>query len=333
MKLPKAVTDAAKASEDLQQQLIDGKPQEGQPGTPDGTPTAADRDTLQDGVVNLQQQPDTPEIQPEPEETWKQRYLSLQGKYNAQVNFDVPVLQTENRNLRTAVQDLQAENNQLKAGSQQNQQESQQDGNQKPLDPSEYEAYGPEFSNLIETINTLEARNKDLSAKVQDLSGDVIQSKEDSQSQRYNQYMTDLKTKITGFGSDFDALNSDAAFLNFLRQYPQNGRESRHDALRRAEKNLDLSATLGIFKEYLSNPTPPAQNSPNPTPTPNIQPPADNPGSDTNPPVGPQGKIWTRAEISGFYQDKIAGKYKGKEEEAARMEADIHIAPTQGRVA
>lgn len=49
-------------------------------------------------------------------------------------------------------------------------------------------------------------------------------------------------------------------------------------------------------------------------------------------PQAKQGKQWTREGIQQFFQDKIRGKYKGREADAAAMERDIFLAQREGRV-
>lgn len=43
-------------------------------------------------------------------------------------------------------------------------------------------------------------------------------------------------------------------------------------------------------------------------------------------------KIWSREEVSAFYNDKRAGKYKGREAEADQTENDIFAAQREGRI-
>lgn len=49
-------------------------------------------------------------------------------------------------------------------------------------------------------------------------------------------------------------------------------------------------------------------------------------------PQAKQGKQWTREGIQQFFQDKIRGKYKGREADAAATERDIFLAQREGRV-
>jgi len=330
MQLPSAVTKAAKKSEVLQKQLKEGKPQDPAGTTPvNGTPPD-NRDTLPLQVDPQTPAPnaDTPQTpQPGEEETFKQKYLTLQGKYNAQV----PGLQQEVRNLNQSMSELQE---QIKESA--NQPQNPQDtveGKDSQLDPEVFKEYGDDFGALIETIQGLQNQNQSLTDQVKKLSGDVTQTKE-SQEQKdnadYNVYMGQVREKLTALGSDFDALNTDPRFLNYLRQYSDNESESRFTKLQRAEAQRNVLTTMDIFKEYLGNKTPDPQ--PPPITPPNIQPPTTPTGADITPPQEQSTKQWTRAGIKEFYADKTAGKFKGNEEKATALEQDIFLAQKQGRI-
>ncbi len=321
MELPSAVKRAADRSEAIQKQLKEGKPKD-QGTTPvNGTPASSD--TLPDKtVVQQTPAPDTPQQQKGDEETYKQRYFTLKGKFDAQV----PRLQQDLRDLQHTVSDLQNKNTQLSEAA--NNQNNKDPVDVEALDPEAFASYGEEFETLVKTIQTLQTQNKSLADQVTRLSGDVTQDRETKAKKAYEGYINEVRQKVEAMNVNFDVLNNDPAFLNYLRQYPENEFEPRLAKLRRAEAAHDLIATIAIFKEYLGKSTP------SNTPKPNVQPAPGNPGTDLNPPIPAQStKIWTRAEISNFYKDKSNGKYAGREDEAKALEMDIFQAPRQGRIA
>ena len=136
MELPAAVKAGAERAEALQKQLADRKPRDNQKGTTprpeaqtaDGTPEDG-RDTSQVADVaqkQTQQTVDSPRLnsdqpQADPvkdgdEGAWKQRYLTLKGKFDAQV----PKMNHEIRNLQDTVSVLEQENGQLKQAAAEN---------------------------------------------------------------------------------------------------------------------------------------------------------------------------------------------------------------------
>ncbi|WP_300456639.1 hypothetical protein [Desulfobacula sp.] len=322
MTLPDAVRKAAERSEAIQKQLREGKPQD-QPGTPplDGDPQPGQRDTLPEQVVQQTQKPvDTPEP-----EHYKDKYLTLKGKFDA----EVPRLHQEIRNLQSSVSELQTKNAQLtEAGNNQNVKDPTVDEGD-PLNPDDFTQYGDDFGKLINTIQTLQAQNKELTEQISQISGDVSKDRETDAKTKYENYLSQVKQAITQKGESFDALNTDQNFLNFLRQFPEHEFESRHAKLQRAEANRDLQATIEIFDEYLGSQS---KEKPPDTPKPNIQPAPNNTGTDLNPPTQQSARTWTRKQIAQFYTDKAAGKFRGRDDEAKALEADIFLAPTQGRI-
>jgi len=318
MQLPKSVQDAVKNSEALQKQLNDPKPnpQEGTTSVPDtGTPTQGP-DTLNPDVVK------TDPSQPAPDD-WQQKYLTLQGKFNAQV----PRLQQDIQQLQGHLSAIESENQQLKTTAATQTQSLDSHGDATSLDRDAISQYGDEFGTLVDTIQRLEQQNSSLTDDIKRLSGDVNQDRDTQAKKTYDTYMSNVSAGISTLGGNFSALNADPSFLNWLRQYPEGEAEARHAKLKRAEGQQNVAATMEVFTEYLR---PTRQVSPNPIITPNLQPPA-TPGAPA--PAGqPEGRMWTRASIAKFYSDKIKGVFKGRDEEAAQLEADIHAAPGQGRV-
>jgi len=336
MQLPNAVKKAAENSEAMAKQLREGKPQDRYGTTPQvGTPKDGQRETLPKKVDDQTNKPaDTPQNsqtqQPkEDEETYKQRYFTLKGKFDS----EVPRLQQDVRNLQQYLSDLKKENEQLmEAANNPNNKDPVNEGKSSSLDPEVFKEYGEDFGALVETIQTVQAENKTLKKELSRLSGDVSQSRESQQARVYNDYLGQVKAQLSsGFNVEFDTINSDPNFLNFLRQHAGNESEPRFAKLKKAEANCDLPSTMAIFKEYLGNPS--RQNGQDNLPAPNLQPNPKNTGTDLNPPApAASTRTWTRKSIAQFYKDKTAGMFNGREDEAKLLEQDIFLAPQQGRV-
>ena len=341
MSLPKAVQAAAERSEALAKQLREGKPPEQSQGTtpqaqqqPDGTPDGQTRDTLPNQEVKQQTQPtqdQQPQATKEDEETYRQRYLTLKGKFDAQV----PRLQQDNQRLNAVVTDLQNQMKRMQERTPADAQHQNNNGdNRSSINADAFEEYGPEFSTLAKTVQTLQRENERLRGQVQNLSGDFqLQKQADSQKAKQN-YMGQVVGHVSKLGHDFNTLNTDNRFLNWLRQFPEGEVESRHEKLHRAEANMDLEATKEIFNEYLGRPKEsdqPRQQQPAQQP-PNIQPNTTMTGTDTKPPNTENKRMWTRKDISKFFADKVKGVYAGRDEDARAIEMDIHAASMEGRI-
>jgi hypothetical protein len=112
------------------------------------------------------------------------------------------------------------------------------------------------------------------------------------------------------------------------------------DLLNQSAAELNANRAAAFFTDYLRSIAPPA-----PQPEPMQQPaaptakPSDRLASLVQPDASGAGtavsgekKVWGRDEISRFYSDLSKGKYRGREEEADRINRDIVLAPQEGRV-
>lgn len=336
MQLPEAVQRAAKRSNAIAEQLKQEKSQT-QPGTTplpeNGIPKQADVDTLPNSVDPnaTAPQPGDPADTKEDENVWKQRYLSLKGRFDN----EMPRIQQDNQRMQGLVATLERQVEQLTAANNQPIQDRNGGDTDPKLDKEAFEEYGPDFVKLAETVESLRAENSQLKTQINNLTGDITTDKENQAKQKHTSYLNGVKAYVKGMGKDFVVLNSDPLFLDWLKHKPEDEIETRFARLKRAEANRDLEATKEIFKEYLGNPN--AQVTPPETTTvqqnvPNLQPTTKTPGSDMTPPDSANKQIWTRTMISRFYEDKRKGVFDGRDEEAQAIEADIHLAAGEGRV-
>ncbi len=255
---------------------------------------------------------------------WKQRYLTLQGKFNT----EVPLLQSQNKKLQEVVGDLQEQVSKLS-----------QEKSDKAFDADleKFTEYGDEFAELAKTLKQMQSENNALKQTVAQLQGDFSSGFQQQTQADYDLYLGQVKTELMELGTNYEAINYDPGFLAYLQEKPQGSEHTRHEFLLDAEQRLDLYTTVSIFKDYLQTKTNSQSTSQarEEKPKPNIQPSPVNTGADTTTAAGPKGKVWTRDEISRFYKDKTSGFYNGEKgrQKAAEIEADIFAAQTQGRIA
>lgn len=254
---------------------------------------------------------------PEPSEDFKTKYLSLQGKYNA----EIPRLHEATRTLQQELEQLKTENTQLKETNNQNQQQSTGD-----FDPEAMSEYGPEFKDMATRMNQLISENQQLKQQVGSVEQSVGTVQQEQSKKAYDHYLEQVKTQIEQTGKDFAKVNADPVFLTWLREaHPFTG-QPRHAYLKDAEQRLDIGRTLQIFNEYLgSTPSVPSQKPKN------VQPDSRS-TSDVQPPGTNQGRIWSRADIKNLYNEKMSGKWNGKLADFKALEADIFRAQQEGRV-
>ena len=319
MKLPDAVLKAAQRSSEIAQSLQNGKT----PSQDDGiTAPAAPQGQAQDTLP-----PKKPE-DTQPPVDYEAKYLTLKGKYDA----EVPRLNQTIRTLQDSQAQLVHEIETLKRTTPETKNEPATGIDS--VDFVKLGEYGEDFGKLgavIEDLNRkLSDTQRELSATKAQL-GNVSETQQVTEQQARTQYMSSVRAGVARLGGDFDTLNTDPGFLNFLRQYPEGENQSRLAMLNQYEIYLNLDGALGFFKEYLSSKSH-VQREPAANKLPNVQPTSLPPGTDVNLGIPTSTKTWTRKEISQFYIDKSKGKYKGREEECRKLELDIFQAPTQGRV-
>ena len=145
----------------------------------------------------------------------------------------------------------------------------------------------------------------------------------------------------------WDAINNSPQFAQWLDQIDPISRQSRRSFLNTAHNSNSTGQVVDIFRGFLSdvaarNPANGGQQPGNGAvtqvgnaSTPQVDlmqfaaPGRAKTGQTTVPPEKP---IFTRADITQFYRDKTAGKYAGREADAAQVEAALFAAGSEGRI-
>jgi regulator of replication initiation timing len=316
MSLPRAVQQQVEEADALVAQLNGA-----QPVNPDtGEPIV----TEPQPAPEPQPQPISQEPDPKPavpDETWEQRYHSLKGKFDA----EVPRLYAQVREMNDQIKQLVADNAVLKA---------------QPAAPAtpapaktliteqDKEAFGTDLIDLIDRATEqklagsreLEAQ---LRAEINELKGklgNVSERQVVSDKDRY-------ETALTAAVPDWQALNVDQGFLNWLAEVDPVYGMPRQYALTNAYEALDATRTANIFNQYKKSIAPATQNRANlqsqVAPTRSRTSPAP-----TNPNVDK--RVYTQQDIDAFYSEWRRGLID--EAQAVQIENDIHAATTEGRI-
>lgn len=139
------------------------------------------------------------------------------------------------------------------------------------------------------------------------------------------QYLAVLFDQVPGW----EKQNDDPHFIAWLKQLDPDTQQTRDDLLQRANgarQGYRVAEIFLAFTEKREIRTPGAA-----TPQPrNID---HGPGSGNPTPPEPEGAVITRAMIAQFYGERARGKYRGREKEAATLEAQINAAVSTGKVA
>lgn len=317
MSLPRAVQQQVEDADALVAQLNGTQPvnpDTGEPIAPEPQPNPEPQ------PHNVSPEPDTkPAVS---EETWEQKYHTLKGKFDA----EVPRLYAQVREMNGQLTALTSELAVAKA------QPAQTVPASTPslITEQDKEAFGPDLIDLIERATEakmagsrqLEAQ---LTAEIAELKGKLGNVTERQVVSDKDRYESALTTAVP----DWQALNVDQGFLNWLAEVDPVYGMPRQYALNNAYEALDAARTATIFSQYKKSVAPPAQSNNRAdlqrqvAPTRSRTSPAP-----TNPNVDK--RIYNQQDIDAFYTEWRRGLID--EAEAVQIEKDIHAATVEGRI-
>ena len=255
-----------------------------------------------------------------PEEKWSHKYHTLKGMYDA----EVPRLHSQVREMQTQIQQLIADKATVEA------RVAEVPKVSSLITDEDKEAFGPDLIDLIDRateakVSTLRDRESTLINEIKELKGQLGNVSE-------RQVVSDKDRFLAGLGqqvSDWESLNVNPGFLEWLQQVDPVYGLPRHAALNNAYDQLDVARVANIFNAYKQTlPQKPVaknnqaelQRQVAPTRT----------RSGTPPTSSESDQYFTQGDIEQFYTDWRRGLYD--DAEAASMEKQIHAAAAEGRI-
>jgi hypothetical protein len=325
VQLPKQLRDQIAAAQAYRE---GASPPEGGEVQQEGSPTAEGVGTPNAHVPEATSSPANDDDQ-----TWEQRYRSLQGRLDQERRDKQAIIDRMN-DLETLVETMRAN------GSAATNPTVEAPRYQKLLTPEEEADYGEEMLNVVgkrareeiaPEVETLKQEIERLKGRVDGV-GNIIGKSE-------QQKMYDgLSTQVPAWRQ----INVDQGFKDWLLlSDPYSGRK-RHDMLMEAFTRHDTGRVVQFFKGFAEvTGTPLGTTSPG-----NAAPPLNNAsgrpslesfaapgrarsGQDI---VSPDKPVYTSAQIARFYADRRTGKWKGREADAEAIERDIFQAQHEGRI-
>jgi cell division septum initiation protein DivIVA len=290
--LPRAVIAAEKRADEILQEIEKQGQMEQMPQPP---VESQDPPTPQPAI-------DSPP--PPQEESWEHRFKVLQGKYNA----EVPRFAHENKDLKGRLQSLEDQLEEMK--------------NAKPpellVKPEEIEQYGEGLIDVARRVAREELASKD--AMIAKLKSEIDSVK----SVQSHVVQDSFFRSLTEMVPDWEALNADTNFLNWLDGVDDLTGETRQSLLGKAEQQRDPVRAAKFFNTFKKTSQSWAAQSAASMEQ-QIVPPTN------QAPSTPQSKkIWTRAEITIFYDRVRRGTIT--DADAVAIEADIASASVEGRI-
>lgn len=318
MALPKAIQQQVEDADRLVQEMHGDK-----------TGTIPETDPPQD--PNVDPQPaapvstETPPVPAEPPQDtkWENKYHTLKGMYDA----EVPRLHNQVRELQTQMQQVLDAKQEAEARAAQ----AQQDTVKSLITEQDKEAFGTDLIDLIERateskVATLKTREGELLNEINELKNQLGSVSERQVVSDKDRFVFGLSQKV----SDWEQLNVDAGFIAWLSEVDPVYGLPRQMALSNAYNALDVDRVASIFNTYKTLVAPkPTDKQPKPSLQSQVAPTRSRATSAPTASDANQ-KFWTSDEIENFYTEWRRGFLE--DDEAARMEKEIHAAIAEGRV-
>jgi hypothetical protein len=280
-----------------------------------------------------------PEPEPalEPEVDWQQRARTAEGRLSAQAD-DLRTLRGQVDSLQRLLADVQHQPAPVPTTV----------VTTAPVDaeiPKEdIEAYGEDLITAARrwAMAEVQPRIQALEGRIATLEGGQQRISQDTLEQRTLNAL-DADPDIGRVWRKVNDFDQTPEFKDWLDQVDPFTGVSRAALLGQAFSRGDAVRVGNIFKSFIAEHSVTTQ-PPAPSPAPSAEPAADRPTLESMAApgraagTGLQGgapvekRVWTRSEISAFYKDCSQGKYASREQERARLEADIFAAGPEGRI-
>jgi len=264
------------------------------------------------------------------EETYEQRWRSLQGMYNA----EVPRLHAERRELTNRVQQLE----QLLASMTAKPSGQAATPAEKLITEQDIEDYGDSIDVMRrvfrEEAGALKQENAQLRQMLQQMQANVVPKVQQlSQRQAVSSeqaFWAELQTAVP----DWQDINTSREFQSWLLEVDPLTGVPRQTYLEDAQRNLDARRVVNFFTAWKGQAGVPNARSTRTAQSASELEKQVAPGrgrSGGNKTAG-EPKTYTQEDIKRFFTDVQKGKYKGKETERDRIERDIFAAQREGRI-
>jgi hypothetical protein len=277
--------------------------------------------TAEEPKENVVLQEQTKQVDSIPDDVWSQKYHTLKGMYDA----EVPRLHSQVRELNTQVQTLIVELERAKF-----QQPEPTKQVESLITEQDREAFGPDLIDLIERaaqskIANTQGREPELVSRIRELENQLGNVSERQVISDKDRFLNGLSQQVP----DWEVLNTDQGFLNWLQEVDPVYGIPKQVALTNAYENLDVARVSTIFKAYKSL-LPVKTEKPQLNPELQRQVAPTRSRSASQPVDQQNNRYFSEQEIAGFYDDWRRGLIDN--DEAVKMEKEIHNAITDGRI-
>ena len=341
MALPEQIRKQTEAVQELYKQLNADDNTGAAPAAADGTVTpeepadntpTADENPVSDTAAPAPANEQKAGADNVPEETIVQKYKTLQGMYNA----EVPRLHHQNKDLQQRLQNME----QLLASLSAAQPSTPTDtAETRFVTDKDVEEYGEsldvmrkvtreELANVAQRIASIENAIRQMQSQIVPQVQAVAQRQQVTAEQ---QFWADLSAGVP----NFKQVNDNPDFQTWLLDSDPLTGITRQTYLEDAQRALDARRVVSIFRTWLESTGQAAVAHSTGHPKSSELEKQVSPGrsrSTGTPAATNQAKTYSPQDIQKFFNDVRAGKYKGREQERARIERDIFSAQRENRI-
>jgi hypothetical protein len=341
MALPEQIRKQTEAVQEIYKQMNAGsESQEGQGAPTNETPPVPNVDAPpadENGAENAAPSPAVEQKAGDDkvsEETVLQKYKTLQGMYNA----EVPRLHAQNREMQQRVQQME----QLLA-SMANQPQTtsapQTPQAERLVTDKDVEEYGDSLEVMRkvtrEELGSVASRIAQLEKMLSQFQTNVVPQVQAVAQRQAVSAEQQFWSTLTATVPNWREVNDNADFQTWLLEVDPLTNISRQTYLEDAQRGLDASRVANFFRTWLdkTGQATVAQPTGRASVTSELERQvapgrAKNTGTQTS----NKAKVYTPADIQQFFSDVRQGKYRGKEQERARIERDIFAAQRENRI-
>lgn len=330
MAIPKQVQKQSEAVQELYKELNEEEVNENQEA-PQQEEQALEEVPTADSVeeVAVESSGEHSEGSQEKSTNWQQKYKTLQGMYNAEVPQLKQLVQEQGAKINQFEQ-LMATINQQK--------QQQQQAPQPILSEKEVEEYG-ESIDIMRKVTKEETGN--LLGEVSALKAQIAQMAQNTvpQVQQLANQVGDTQeqlfwSKLATVVPNWQELNEDENFQNWLLEVDPLTGMARQAYLEDAQRRYDVDRVAAFFTTWSDlngNGSAQQVKSTNQNELKQQVAPKKSRSAGAAAPTGSK-PSYTTADIAAFYDDIRKGKFKGREDERAKIERDIFAAQAEGRI-
>jgi hypothetical protein len=241
-------------------------------------------------------------------------------------NREVPTLQHKVKDLETQLQEAVERLNKAAEA------QAKPAEPQKPTaDPRDVENFGSDLVEMVQRVaqqllgsaaTELQTRAASLEQRLAQLE-QALKGTTQTVAVTAEQAFFDRLTKLV---PEWEAINANQAFLAWLAEVDPILGQPRQSALDAAQQALNADRAAAVFRAFApAQPPAPKANPLDKQVSPK--------GTASAAPAAPaQPAVYTQQQVVDFYNAKRRGEFRGREKEAAQIEAELNLAISEGRV-